>query len=68
VDTEAASPGGFTAATASRHAVGSDFLEKATGNMVELTTPGQVGAHVARGGDYVNALYATYRFGRMLTE
>jgi hypothetical protein len=48
--------------------VSPDFLEEATGNMVELTTPGQVGAHVARGGDYVNALYATYWFGHMLAE
>ena len=48
--------------------VGPDFLEKETGTMVELTTPGQVGAHVARGGDYVNALYATYRFGHLLAE
>jgi hypothetical protein len=50
------------------HTVGPDFLEEETGNLVELTTPGQVAAHVARGGDYVNALYATYRFGHLLAE
>jgi RHS repeat-associated protein len=48
--------------------IGPDFLHNETGTLVELTTPGQVAAHVARGGDYETALYATYRFGRNLLE
>jgi hypothetical protein len=49
--------------------VGPDFLERGTGTMVELTTPGQVASHVARGEDYENALYATYRLGgHMIAE
>jgi hypothetical protein len=39
---------------------GPDFLDTYTGRYVELTTPGQVQRHVAKGGTYVDAGYATY--------
>jgi RHS repeat-associated protein len=39
---------------------GPDFLDTQSGSFIELTTPRQVARHQARGGDYVNADYATY--------
>jgi hypothetical protein len=39
---------------------GVDFTNTVTGDMVELTTTGQVAIHVAKGGDYVTARYALY--------
>ncbi|MFI7588201.1 polymorphic toxin-type HINT domain-containing protein [Spongisporangium articulatum] len=39
---------------------GPDFTDTWTGAVVELTTPGQVGAHLARGGAYETVTYATY--------
>ena len=38
--------------------VGPDFLDTSSGDLVELTTPGQVTIHMARRGDYLNAGYA----------
>jgi hypothetical protein len=38
---------------------GPDFLDKSTGELIELTTPGQVGAHMARPG-YGAMTYSTY--------
>jgi hypothetical protein len=40
--------------------IGPDFLDTTTGQFVDLTTPGQVAAHVAKGGAYSAAKYATY--------
>jgi RHS repeat-associated protein len=40
--------------------VGPDFLDTTTGQFVDLTTPGQVAAHVAKGEAYAAAKYATY--------
>jgi len=40
--------------------VGPDFLDKTTGRYIELTTPGQVARHAAKGGLYNNAEYSTY--------
>ena len=40
--------------------IGPDFLNTTTGQYIELTTPGQVAAHAAKGGAYTNAAYATY--------
>jgi RHS repeat-associated protein len=40
--------------------VGPDFLDTVTKELVELTTPGQVASHVAKGGAYLAAKYATY--------
>jgi RHS repeat-associated protein len=40
--------------------VGPDFIDTSTGQRIELTTPGQVGAHQAKGGAYKNAAYSTY--------
>jgi RHS repeat-associated protein len=42
------------------NAVGPDFLDTQTGEFIELTTPGQVARHWAKGGAYNNAEYATY--------
>jgi hypothetical protein len=39
---------------------GPDFLDATTGGYIELTTPGQVGRHAARGGLYNNVEYSTY--------
>jgi RHS repeat-associated protein len=39
---------------------GPDFLHTPTGTRIELTTPGQVGAHRARGGEYGTCGIATY--------
>jgi hypothetical protein len=39
---------------------GVDFYDTTTGAMIELTTPGQVFSHLARGGAYLYAQYATY--------
>lgn len=41
--------------------VGPDFLDTTSGDLVELTTPGQLAAHIARGGAYLFARYATYQ-------
>ena len=35
------------------------FVDRTTGEMLELTTPGQVGAHLARPG-YANVTMCTY--------
>ena len=40
--------------------IGPDFLHLPTGQLIELTTPGQVASHVAKGGEYATASYATY--------
>lgn len=40
--------------------IGPDFLDKLTGKFIELTTPGQVRSHLAKGGLYELASYATY--------
>jgi hypothetical protein len=42
--------------------VGPDFLDKLTGELIELTTPGQVGRHLARPG-YGGASMVTYLLG-----
>lgn len=47
-------PGQFKYST-----IGPDFLDLLSGERIELTTPGQVGAHMARPG-YENASYSTY--------
>jgi hypothetical protein len=38
---------------------GPDFVDRTTGEMLELATPGQVGAHLARPG-YANVTMCTY--------
>lgn len=40
--------------------IGPDFFDNVSGQYIELTTPGQVGRHVAKGGAYTNAKYSTY--------
>jgi RHS repeat-associated protein len=50
-------PGRFT-----YNRVGPDFFDTWTGQYIELTTPGQVASHIARGGAYTTARYATYVF------
>jgi RHS repeat-associated protein len=40
--------------------VGPDFVDTTTGETIELTTPGQYAAHVARGGPYPYTSYAFY--------
>jgi|HubBroStandDraft_6_1064221.scaffolds.fasta_scaffold228796_2 hypothetical protein len=40
--------------------VGPDFYDAIAGESIELTTPGQVSAHVAKGGAYATSKYATY--------
>jgi hypothetical protein len=40
--------------------IGPDFRDALTRELIELTTPGQVAAHIAKGGAYVAAKYATY--------
>jgi hypothetical protein len=40
--------------------IGPDFLDTLTGQLIELTTQGQIGAHLAKGGLYDIAAYATY--------
>jgi hypothetical protein len=40
--------------------IGPDFFDNVAGREIELTTPGQVNAHVAKGGAYSTADYATY--------
>jgi hypothetical protein len=44
--------------------IGVDFLDTLTGKLIELTTPGQVGPHKKRGGDYDTCDYATYNWKR----
>ena len=39
---------------------GPDFFDATTGSYIELTTPGQVARHAAKGGLYNNVEYATY--------
>jgi hypothetical protein len=39
--------------------IGPDFVDTTTGEMLEVTTPGQVGAHALRPG-YGGVTYATY--------
>jgi len=41
---------------------GPDFLDRLTGEMIELTTPGQVGRHMLRPG-YGGASFVTYLLG-----
>ena len=41
--------------------IGPDFLDKATGEMIELTTPGSKAAHMVKEG-YENVKYALYNF------
>ncbi|MGE3240458.1 MAG: RHS repeat-associated core domain-containing protein [Pirellulales bacterium] len=40
--------------------IGPDFRDTLTQELVELTTPGQVATHIAKGGAYAAAKYATY--------
>jgi hypothetical protein len=48
-------PGRFSYST-----IGPDFTDMATGETIELTTPGQVAAHAAKGGDYSYTTFSTY--------
>lgn len=41
--------------------VGVDFLDRLTGEKIELTTEKAIAEHVRRGGDYLTATYVTYR-------
>ncbi|MBQ1049288.1 RHS repeat-associated core domain-containing protein [Micromonospora sp. C51] len=50
-------PGRFTYRT-----TGPDFLDTATGRVIELTTPGEVSAHKRRGPHYRGIEYALYRW------
>lgn len=43
---------------------GPDFLDTTTGKHIEVTTPGQVSRHKAKGPEYENAEYVTYDLPR----